>query len=108
MLILKRLNFSLKLKYPAHSTNFQGAKIIGANCFRSDFKDANLKNAKLQNSNMVGANFENADLSNANLKGAVLKLVNLEGANLENAQFNSKTILPFDKSEALERGMIAA
>lgn len=95
-------------KCSASGSDFEGAKIIGADLFHTNLKDANLKNAKLQNSKMIGTNLENADLSYSNLKGAILKSVNLKGVNLSSAVFNSKTVLPFSRKEALNRGMVAA
>jgi uncharacterized protein YjbI with pentapeptide repeats len=47
-----------------------------------------------------------ANLSRADLRHADLADSDLDGADLRGARFNVQTRLPFDRDEALRRGMI--
>ena len=76
-----------------------------------DLWGKDLKAAQLPLANMSGANLPRADLSGADLTGADLSGANmimtkLTDTKLEGAIFNERTVLPFDRKEALRRGMI--
>lgn len=86
-------------------SNLEKARLNRANLKRSRFWKANLNKAKLMYANLRGANLKKADLRGANLKGANLSSANIEDTSLEGAVFNKKTVLPFSRKEAFERGM---
>lgn len=76
-----------------------------------DLWGSDLKAAALSNSNLSGANLprsvlSGADLTGADLSGANLIMAKLGDAKLQGAIFNERTILPFDRKEALRRGMV--
>lgn len=77
----------------------------------ADLRTADLSGSILAKANLSEARLDKAKLNKADLRGADLRSCNLSeaglnGANLYGAFFNQKTRLPFDKAEALRRGMI--
>jgi hypothetical protein len=72
----------------------------------SDLKDAKLSSANLSGANLPRADLTGADLTGADLTGANLIMARLKGAKLKGAIFNERTILPFDRKEAENRGMV--
>ena len=59
---------------------------------------------------LYGAQLKNVDLRGADLRGAVfskkLNGAELSRVNLSGAKFDEKTVLPFEETEALRRGMV--
>lgn len=88
---------------PGRNQNYTGecGELWGA-----DLKKAELARAKLDGANLPRADLSGADLSGASLKGAILMMTKLSGANLEGAIFNERTVLPFSRAEAIQRGMV--
>ncbi len=120
---LTRLNLE---GFSMQGANLEGAKLNGSSAASIDmsraqarrsrmnrgifkngrFLKSNLRKSRMRYSDFSGANFTDADMREANLKGANLSHANLEGANLKGAIFNGQTKLPFDRNNALERGMV--
>ena len=83
-----------------------GYKGMCGDLWGADMKNADLKDADLSGSNLSRADLTGADLSGANLSGATLLLTKIKGAKLQGAIFNERTVLPFSRKEAVERGMV--
>lgn len=82
-----------------------------ADLHRSDLRNANLNGANLARANLSSARLDHASLVGANLRGADLRGAHLPAAKTANAHlygaiFDHMTDLPFEKEEALRRGMI--
>src|SRR5262249_15621925 len=97
--------------------DLRNANLYGANLMNARFKGADLRNAELASAILFGTDFDKADLRGANLegvqfgeKGKTIFLPQLDTAfrptTLKGAKFDEKTVLPFDRSESLSRGMI--
>ena len=76
------------------NTNLRAVKAVGFNLASFNFKDADLRGADLRQADLHGANFLGADL-----REAVLLSANTQGA-----LFNDRTLFPYSKEEALQRG----
>jgi uncharacterized protein YjbI with pentapeptide repeats len=111
---LEQVNMSLSAlrKTTFRYANLKDAIIMHAIIIRADFVSADLTGAILSDSNILATNFDSANLENADLRN-----VNFLGnghfgpSNLENvifkgAKFNLATKLPFDKQEAIRKGMV--
>lgn len=68
-----------------------GTKFTGANLQDVKFESALLYRADFSKSDLRGANFRNADVAACDFRGAI---------------YNSRTVLPFDRSVAKSLGMI--
>lgn len=91
--------------------NLKGINLAKTDLFKTNLKKTNLTGANLSYAYLVKANLQNANLKKANLKGANLRDADLTGADLTDAElrfaiFNSATVLPFSREEALQRGMV--
>jgi uncharacterized protein YjbI with pentapeptide repeats len=83
---------------------------------QSDFNMASLRRTRFGGARFRGARFRDADFyfadltfgdfSNADFRGADLWFADLFAADLRGALFNAFTRLPFDRAEAIRRGMI--
>ena len=82
------------------------ADLHGADLHTADLSGTCLAKANLVEARLDQARLDNADLRGADLRSANLSEARLETANLYGAFFNQKTRLPFDKTEAIRRGMI--
>lgn len=65
--------------------NLRKAKLINVNFFMADLSGADLSGATLCGSDLSGANLNGADLRNTNLSGANLRVADLQNARLANA-----------------------
>ncbi|MCJ8277237.1 MAG: pentapeptide repeat-containing protein, partial [Bdellovibrionales bacterium] len=63
-------------------------------------------NCDLQNANFWGTNLQESDFSGSDLRGANLENSYVLFTKFDGVKFNSKTLLPFSKEEALKRGMV--
>jgi hypothetical protein len=85
----------------------KGVDFRGANLDRTQLAHADLRGADLRGAKLKGAYLYKADLSGADLRGAELPdKMKLTHVNLAGAKFDEATALPFDRAEALERGMV--
>jgi uncharacterized protein YjbI with pentapeptide repeats len=83
---------------------------------QADFNMASLRRTRFGGARFRGARFRDADFyfadltfgdfSNADFRGADLWFADLFAADLRGAYFNAFTRLPFERSEAIRRGMI--
>ena len=90
--------------------NLQDARLDGAFCARSDFRNANLagatltqatlEGAELSNVNLAGLDLASADLTSANLAGADLSDCNLKDAAMSRADLSKATLTGADISGA--------
>jgi uncharacterized protein YjbI with pentapeptide repeats len=83
---------------------------------QADFNMASLRRTRFSGARFRGARFRDADFyfadltfgdfSNADFRGADLSFADLFAADLQGAWFNAFTRLPFDRAEAVRRGMV--
>jgi hypothetical protein len=90
--------------------NLRGANLADALFYLGSITDSDLTGANLARtsgemdyagSRLRGATLAGADLTHSSLHGA-----DLDGADLRGAGFSERTVLPFDRAEALRRGMV--
>ena len=98
-------------KAPTDEEEFPRPNLTRADLHGADLRTADLRGTILTKANLSEARLDKAKLNRADLRGADLRSCNLSeasltGANLYGAFFNQKTRLPFDKAEAIRRGMI--
>lgn len=86
--------------------NLSNADLHGADLRTADLSGSILAKANLSEARLDRAKLNKADLRGADLRSCNLSEARLNGANLYGAFFNQKTRLPFDKAEAIRRGMI--
>jgi len=86
--------------------NLSNADLHGADLRTADLSGSILAKANLSEARLDRAKLNQADLRGADLRSCNLSEARLNGANLYGAFFNQKTRLPFDKAEAIRRGMI--
>ncbi len=73
---------------------------------RTRFSGARFRGARFRDADFYFADLTFGDFSNADFRGADLWFADLFAAELRGAYFNSFTRLPFDRAEAVRRGMI--
>jgi uncharacterized protein YjbI with pentapeptide repeats len=97
-------------------TNCEECDFTRVQADQADFNMASLRRTRFSGARFRGARFRDADFyfadltfgdfSNADFRGADLWFADLFAADLRGAYFNSFTRLPFDRAEAVRRGMI--
>jgi uncharacterized protein YjbI with pentapeptide repeats len=87
--------------------NLRGADFTGNGCYLTEIERSDLTGARLTGLRGSDCRFTGSDLTGADLRGATLpRPATLEGAILTGARFDAGTRLPFDRDEALTRGMV--
>jgi uncharacterized protein YjbI with pentapeptide repeats len=86
--------------------DFTASKLGAAILRGTDFSGANLKKADLRMTKIESSLFVKTHLEEADLGTISLKDSDLSGAYLTGAKFNKRSVLPFDKDEALKLGML--
>ncbi len=86
--------------------NLNGADLKGVDLNGADLSFADLTQTDLRDANLLRANLENADLRAADLRAARMSTARLAHAKLAGALFDESTTLPFERSEALELGLL--
>lgn len=94
-----------------HEPLFPKPNLSHADLHGSDLRSADLSGTVLTKANLSEARLDHARLDDADLRGADLRSANLSEAHLNDTKlygafFNKKTLLPFDKGEAIRRGMV--
>ncbi len=88
-------------------TNFQGARLVGANLqqanvWRANLQGAHLVEANLQGAHLVEANLQGAHLMESNLQGAYLWGANIRQANLWRANLQGSHLSGWQEAQGLE------
>jgi len=104
-------SFSSSLDSSRDGEGRVGSDLSHSDLHGADLRHADLRNANLNKANLCEARLDKADLRGADLRGADLRSAHLAAARvqetrLHGAMFNQWTDLPFDKNEALKKGMI--
>jgi hypothetical protein len=92
------------------NANLRGANFARARWYLGSIEDSDLTGANLSDASgqmdYGGSRLRDANLSRAGLEWADLRDTDLSGADLRGARFSPRTQLPFDRDEALRRGMV--
>jgi uncharacterized protein YjbI with pentapeptide repeats len=87
--------------------SLRGADFTANGCYLTEIRRSDLTGARLAGVRCRGGRFPGSDLTGADLRGADLPSPGtLDGAVVTGARFDARTRLPFDRDEALRRGMV--
>jgi uncharacterized protein YjbI with pentapeptide repeats len=115
---LKKLDFQNIVARNVHvsglfvkEVDFYGADFQSSGLRFSDFRNAilyraNISECRLNDSSFVEANLFQCNLSKSDLRGCDFTSARVDGAQFTGARVDQTTLLPFDRSEALGRGMV--